>query len=117
MLNTTCLCGNVQITLEKTPESLLSCNCSACHRYGAIWAYTPIAEATIVTQMPTLSFSRGDKNIAFQHCPTCGCLTHYTGTQDTENMAVNARMAPKERIENIKTRYFDGADTWTFLDE
>ena len=32
-------CGAVQWRFEGMPESATACNCTACRRYGALWAY------------------------------------------------------------------------------
>ena len=39
MLEGSCLCGAVRWHYDDFPESATACNCSACRRYGALWAY------------------------------------------------------------------------------
>lgn len=120
-MNLSCHCGNVKIKVNQSPESLLSCNCSICQRYGALWAYYTREKAIVTTEStPTNTYRWGDEYIDFHHCPNCGCMTHYTGTEradDSSRMGVNFRMTSHKDIEGITIRRFDGADTWTFIDE
>ncbi len=39
MLKGSCLCGSVQWQFDGAPESATACNCTACRRYGVLWAY------------------------------------------------------------------------------
>jgi hypothetical protein len=120
MLTSSCHCGAVKVQIEDKPETLLSCNCSTCGRYGALWAYYTTATAAVIAEPGALkSYSWGDKDIEFYHCTHCGCLSHYELTEKTDDsrVALNARMLPPSDIEGIRIRKFDGADSWEFLDE
>lgn len=122
MLTASCHCGNISMSAESTPETLTSCNCSICSRYGVVWAYFKTAEVTVtIRDEQPKAYYWGDECINFLHCPNCGCVTHYTGRgpvedQAIDRVAINTRMCPKEQVEGIRVRHFDGADTWTFLD-
>lgn len=114
-----CHCGNITIKLHRNVDLVTSCNCSICHRYGAIWAYFSPTEVTVnCHKLASNSYSHGDKLIDFHHCPNCGCTTHYTPTEigNLNRMAVNLRMFDKSVLDEVNIRYFDGADTWTFID-
>ena len=39
MLKGSCLCGAVSWTFDGMPDSATACNCTACRRYGTLWAY------------------------------------------------------------------------------
>src|SRR5262249_39749528 len=39
MIEGSCHCGAVRWTFEGVPESATACNCTACRRYGVLWAY------------------------------------------------------------------------------
>ncbi|WP_444546125.1 GFA family protein [Vibrio porteresiae] len=41
MIKLTCHCGNIELMLSKLPTEATKCNCSICHRYGALWSYFP----------------------------------------------------------------------------
>jgi len=53
--------------------------------------------------------------IAFHSCKTCHTITHYTGV-DSEEWAVNMRLADPADLKGIRVRHFDGADSWEYLD-
>ncbi|WP_216825461.1 GFA family protein [Kiloniella sp. EL199] len=115
-----CHCKSVRLTIKEKPEFLLSCNCSICHRYGSLWTYsTPDQIKVECTGNGTKAYKHGDETIAFHHCENCGCVTHWIGTDKypEPRMAVNARLFGRSDIEGIKIRKFDGADTWSFIDE
>jgi len=111
MLTAKCHCGNVELTATKLPESLNSCQCSVCYRYGTLWAYYKPEEVDITFNTePTKTYSWLDKVIDFHHCPVCGCLTHYTSTDKTdwECTAINARMAGPDVVSTIPIRESEG---------
>ncbi len=112
-----CLCGAVRWKVPYAPQWLVSCNCSACRRYGALWAHYRVDE--VVLEGETRGYMRGDRSLAFCACPICGSVTHYRsvpGTDPSERLSVNMRMAPPEVWRDIRIRHFDGADSWEFLD-
>jgi len=114
----TCHCGNISVELIKEIDLVTSCNCAICHRYGAIWAYFQISEVNInFKNLKSQTYQHGDKYIDFHHCSLCGCVTHYTPTNkmDSQKMAINLRMMPKEILSTVNIRLFDGADTWEFI--
>ena len=120
MLKASCHCGNVQIEAVKKPDSVLSCNCSVCGRFGAIWAYYEPEEMVVTTQSePTKVYNWGKKDTDFHHCPICGCMTHYNRRPHVERqiVAVNTRMASREDMDGIPVAMFDGADSWEFVED
>lgn len=117
MITGSCHCGAVQYTYGREAKRATSCNCSVCRRLGALWIYAPIAEITVTGT--TASYAYGEKSLAFHHCPTCGCTTHWENLhpdQPDAYMAVNLRLADPEVMAKVPVRHFDGADTWEFLD-
>ena len=120
MFQAECHCGNVTISAIELPLSVTSCNCSICHRLGAIWAYYDLTDVEIQTQeYPVIIYSWGEKSIEYHHCSKCGCSTHYTATESngSDLIAINIRMAPATVTDSIPVRYFDGAVTWQYVDE
>ena len=115
-----CHCGAVKITIDTKPETLLECNCSICGRYGAKWAYYTTDQVTVHAEPGATSTYRwGDETTDFHHCTNCGCLTHYTATENYESdrIAVNGRMiTDRQLMDSIPMRYFDGRDTWSMVD-
>lgn len=39
MIKGSCLCGAVQWQFDGVPDGATACNCTACRRYGVLWAY------------------------------------------------------------------------------
>ena len=108
-----CLCGAVSWEYEGDPPSATICNCTACRRYGALWAYSYIGDR-ITTNGPTKTFSRGDGKLEFHFCTDCGCLSFWKATQETEGrrrVAVNLRMADPKQVRDIPIKMFDGLTT------
>lgn len=118
-LTAACHCGAVRIGMSRRPVSLTQCTCSICHRYGALWAYCTRKTAEVIAAADARAGYRwGDRSIEFFHCRTCGCLTHYESVDEAPDarIAVNARMLPRQQIDGIRVRTFDGAETWKYLD-
>ena len=76
-----------------------SCHCGAVRHALAVYAW-------------------GEKTIEFFHCANCGCTTHYESMEKggDNRIAVNARIMQPEDIQSVRTRKFDGASTWKYLD-
>ncbi len=114
-----CHCGAVTIEVPSIPEKLTSCNCSICRRLGNLMAYYHPSNVTIrAEEGATVPYIWGDKMLAFHHCGTCGCTTHWLGLdpKSQERMGINVRMFDPAEIEGLRIRRFDGAETWKFLD-
>jgi len=114
MLEGTCLCGLVQWTLKDVPQSATACSCTACRRYGTLWAYGWEGE-DITLSGPTTAFIRGD-SLSFNFCATCGNVSHWYGfnvnEQGKRRVAVNLRLGDPGPIEDVPIRHFDGLETW-----
>ncbi len=111
MLEAKCHCGNVELKVDRLPETVTQCNCSICFRYGVLWAYYKPEEVKITFNVePTKTYSWLKKVIDFHHCPICGCITHYSSTDvtDWECVAINAKMADKDIINKIPVKESDG---------
>ena len=70
MIEGTCLCGAVRWTLKDVPQSATACSCTACRRYGTLWAYGWEGD-DITLSGETVPFIRGD-SLSFNFCATCG---------------------------------------------
>ena len=119
MVRASCHCGAVVLEADALPEDATSCNCSICRRLGALYAYYTRAEARLVAGHDAVSaYVWGDRMIEFYSCRTCGCSTHYEGTDKNPDsrFAINARCFEPEDLAKLRVRRFDGADTWKYLD-
>ena len=117
MIQGACICGAVRWTFEGVPDGATACNCTACRRYGVLWAYDFEGEGIKVSG-PAQPFLRG-KALSFNFCPTCGNVGFWRGTSLNEKgqrrIAVNLRLVenPAE-IQGIPIDHFDG-DRWVDL--
>lgn len=112
MLTGSCHCGAVHWTFAGDPQTATACNCTICRRYGTLWAYDWVDEG-ITTSGPTTHYIRGDREIEFHFCATCGCVTWWRGiaAQDDgrRRIAVNLRLTDDpDTIQHLPIRHFDG---------
>lgn len=121
MIVASCLCGAIRLEVAAAPVRVTDCNCSACRRYGGLWAYYPADQVTVVAAPgATLTYARGEQALEWHTCRICGCTTHSMSTAEgrrlypdfADRMTVNARLMPPEMLAGIPIRKFDGADTW-----
>lgn len=117
MLEGSCLCGAAGWRLNELPDSATACSCTACRRYGVLWAYGYEGENITFTGQTT-AFQRGD-SLTFNFCPRCGCVSHWRGLTTNaagrRRVAVNLRLTEPGPIEGVPIRHFDGLDTWQDL--
>ena len=114
-----CHCGAVRLTLPSTPDVATDCNCSLCRRIGGPWVYFPFGSVRIDGHPEsTTAYVQGDRVLRTIRCATCGCVTHWEPIPPTEGTrhGVNLACFDPALIASVRTRRFDGADTWTFLD-
>ncbi|MBO9685234.1 MAG: hypothetical protein J7598_01360 [Mitsuaria chitosanitabida] len=120
LLRGSCHCGAVQLVLPHLPSRVTECNCSICRRLAGIWGYFDWGTVRILAEEGALDFyAWGDKSLRTMRCATCGCATHWEPIDPQEGAyhGVNLRMFPPELLSQVRIRKFDGADTWTYLDE
>lgn len=117
MIEGTCACGAVKWRFEGTPEGATACSCTACRRYGTLWAYDHEGEGIHVSG-PTTAYVRGDA-LGFHFCPTCGCMAYWRGlktnAEGKRRIAVNLRLADPKAVADVPIDHFDGLDTWEDL--
>lgn len=118
MIEAVCHCGAVRISVADAPSQVTDCNCSICRRLGALWAYYPASDLTIrAAPEATRAYVQGDRMIAFHHCRTCGCTTHWTSLTGNERMAINARLLEPADLAGAKVRKPDGAVSWAYRED
>ncbi len=118
MLNGSCHCGQVRITVPARPDALVLCNCSICRRNGALWAFYGRDELAIEGHPAhTTGYEFGPRTITTFHCAGCGCTTHWEPLKpDATKFGINMRNFHPDDLGDLRLRRFDGADTWTYLD-
>jgi hypothetical protein len=118
MIEAACHCGAVRLKVAEAPSTVSECNCSICRRLGARWAYYSPTKVDMPAAGKTQPYVWGDRMLAFHRCKTCGVTTHWQSLDGArDRMAVNARLFDGLDWSAIRIRQFDGADTWTYLDE
>ena len=117
MLDGSCLCGKVRWQYRDQPKSATACSCTACRRYGALWAYGWEGEGVDFFG-ETKAYVRGD-SLAFHSCPECGCVAYWRGLEPNgegkRRVAVNLSLTDPGSIAQVPIRHFDGFDKWEDL--
>lgn len=117
MIEGSCLCRAVRYRYVADPDAATACNCTACRRYGALWAYDYENEGVSVSGA-TQAFVRGTA-LEFHFCPDCGCMAFWLGLrideQGRRRMAVNLRLADPTAVAAIPIDHFDGLDSFDDL--
>ena len=118
MIEGSCLCGAVGFSFEGIPDSATACNCTACRRYGTLWAYDYEGEGIRVSG-PTKVYARGRRNLGFHFCPGCGCVAYGRGLALDEKgrrrIAVNLRLAEPGAVAGIIIDHLDGLGSFEDL--
>ena len=104
---------------DGVPESATICNCTACRRYGTLWAYDYVDGLIHITG-ETRAYARPvNASLEFHFCPACGCVVFWRGAQPEDDgrvrIAVNLRLAEPEGVGRIVLDTFDGLDAFEDL--
>ena len=118
MPRASCQCGAVVIEVARKPREVTACNCTICRHYGTLWAYYTTASARVVRGKRSLrKYFRRRPGLAFHHCTTCGCVTHWSGDRRRGGRnGVNARLLAPKVLAATPIKILDGAATWKTLD-
>jgi len=119
LLQGSCHCGAIKLTLPHQPLKATRCNCSICRRLGAVYAYFDLGTVPIEGHpQHTQAYIHGDKTLRTLRCKTCGCATHWEplGDEPTGQHGVNLNNFDPALLERIDVRRFDGAVSWKFID-
>ncbi len=119
MIEGRCICGAVHWRFAGQPDGATACNCSACRRYGVLWAYDYEGEGITVSG-PTAAYMRRESSpLGFHFCPTCGAVAYWRATEPGKDgrrrIAVNLRLAEPEAVADIPIDHFDGLMTFDDL--
>jgi hypothetical protein len=92
-------------------------HCTACRRYGVLWAYDYENEGIKVSG-PTRAYVPG-RHLGFHFCPNCGCVAYWRGLepdqQGRRRIAVNLRLTEPEAVAAVPIEHFDGLDSFDDL--
>lgn len=112
MIDATCHCGAVRVTVPGPPLEVADCNCSICRRYGVLWAYYPQAAVRVIAEAgATDGYAWGERVLRFVRCATCGCLMFWERIVpvDGSKMGVNARNFALDALAATPRVFLDGA--------
>jgi len=119
MITGSCLCGAVHWEMDGDIGPVTACNCTACRRYGALWAYDYMDERIRVSG-ETVAYVRGEESLGFHFCPKCGSVVYWLARGEDSKVrkraAVNVRLADDpEAVANQPIEHFDGLKTFEDL--
>jgi hypothetical protein len=117
-----CLCGAVGWSFAGAIPDATICNCSACRRYGVLWAYDWDGERIRVDDPDgkLVAYVRGDRSpLSFNFCRSCGNVVSWRGlgadADGRTRIAVNLRLADPDAVAEIPLLRFDGLHTFEDL--
>lgn len=120
-LSGTCHCGAAGWTLVGDPGSVTACNCSSCHRYGALWAYD-YEGGRIQGHGETRAYRsvrHPAPGLEVHFCPTCANVLWWRGlgleADGRRRMAVNVRLAAFPAVADLPIDHFDGLESFDDL--
>ena len=118
MIQGACHCGAVRWRIDAVPVSATACNCTACRRYGGLWAYGFEGEGSGVDG-PTTAYVRGD-SLGFHFCAVCGCVAYWRSLaphgDGRRRIAVNLRLTTEpDAVAHVPIRRFDGLGAFEAL--
>lgn len=118
-----CLCGAVGWSFAGEIPDATICNCTACRRYGVLWAYDWDGHGVRIDdpEGKLTPFVRGARSpLSFNFCRTCGNVVSWRGTKPAADgrvrIAVNLRLAEDpETVADVPLLRFDGLDSFEDL--
>lgn len=126
-----CHCGAIKIEAP-TPTEASTCNCTWCHRTGAVWAYYA-PEDLKITRAEGAERDYAPNGMNHHHfCGVCGGNTHgfspdwssmynndgtlkpgmTEGIPEGQKAAINLRMVVDLDLDSLPTTKLDGRNSW-----
>ncbi|WP_156363664.1 GFA family protein [Sphingomonas sp. Leaf357] len=113
-LHGSCHCSAVSFKAP-APEQITRCNCTYCDRVGALWAYCPPEDFTLLSE-PAALLTYVPNEGSHYSCSTCGMVTHGRSPncedRDGEKMSYNVRMDVDFDRTAIHIIDLDGRHQW-----
>jgi len=116
-----CLCGAVSWRFRGEIPDATICNCTACRRYGVLWAYDFDGEGIHVDDPKAVltAYARNTGSLSFNFCGVCGNLVSWRALRPTQDgrtrIAVNLRLAEPEAVAQVPLQCFEGLHSFEDL--
>jgi hypothetical protein len=130
-LTATCHCGATHIEVPAMPKAMKSCNCTFCHRTGAVWGYYDPADLKVVSAEHDAVYAPNGMN-HHHFCSKCGGNTHGSspdwasmynadgtskegvtpGVPERRIAAINMRMIIGLDLDTLAIEKMDGRSNW-----
>lgn len=93
MIEGSCHCGAIGLTLDADPKEAMTCNCSHCSRKGYVLAFVPRDSLTVSGDPNAIGTYTFNRHVIRHHfCRTCGCAPYGESEgEDGATAAVNLR--------------------------
>ena len=111
MIEGTCHCGSVRLSIAFRPDYVNFCDCTLCAKMGGVWGYFTSDEVTV--QGETSAYRRPDRDkpaCEMRFCPICSTTTHWHLTEHFEGdrVGVNMRIFDPAELVGVEARLLDG---------
>lgn len=104
-----CHCGRIKFELQGKIATVIACNCSLCHRKGALWHGTDDAHLSIAAaDEDLLLYQFGTMTAKHYSCRHCGVSTFSRPRIAPQAWVVNVRCIQGVDLSQLKVREFDG---------
>lgn len=131
-LTASCHCGAVRIDLPALPAEAKTCNCTFCHRTGAVWGYYAPEDLTVTAEPDALRDYAPSGMNHHHFCARCGGNTHgfapdwasiynndgtlkpgmAQGVPEKQIAGVNLRMIAELDLSTLTVIEVDGRNSW-----
>jgi hypothetical protein len=106
-----CHCGAVRFSVTMALEKVISCNCSMCAKMGALLAFVPAEQFTLLSGEDRLQDYQFHKKVIHHvFCSVCGihAFGRGVGRDGKPAYAINLRCVDDLDVSALKPIFFDG---------
>ncbi|MGC3999445.1 MAG: GFA family protein [Anaeromyxobacter sp.] len=106
-----CHCGAVRYEVRLTLETVVTCNCTICHKTGTVLGFAPAAAFQLRSGEEALTdYQFGKNRIHHLFCSRCGIrsFTRGIGRDGSPMVAINLRCTDDLDLAALTPRAFDG---------
>lgn len=105
-----CHCGRVRYEVDFEIQNGLSCNCSICQKRGALLAFVPDRQFTLLSgENDLIDYQFAKKVIHHLFCKVCGVGSFAKGRDGQKMMyAINLRCLDNVDLDKVPVVKYDG---------